>query len=196
MTAIVAVTEGDRGPGATVYMAADTGSADGWMSMQMATPKVFRNGPTLIGCTSSWRFIDLVHHVLVVPSIDSSLGPDDTYRWMVREFMPELRKCLTENGWSEKKDNRDKSGVALVAVNGCTFWVGEDFDATMPATPYAAVGSGYLVALGALAATGLGGWTFPEKRLGSVMEIVERHCATVRGPFAIARLEPAGGAAA
>lgn len=191
MTCIVAVVEGEPGPGATVLMAADSGSADGWMAMPMETPKLFRNGPALIGCTSSWRFIDLMHHALDVPAVEPTLSSAETYRYMVRDFVPAVRKCLTDAGWSEKKNNRDMSGVALIAVNGCLFWLGEDFSVTMPATRYCAVGSGYLVAIGALAASEDGD-VLPQQRLGHVMKIVERHCATVRGPFTVAVLEATG----
>lgn len=187
--------------GMAVLMGCDSqGTASDWAKVAYATPKVFRNGPALIGSAGSWRLIDLLHHALEVPALPELVRDDvdATYQYMVRAFIPAVRHCLSEHGYAEKKDDRVKGGYFLVGLNGCLFEIGEDYDCTAPADDYRAIGAGGAYAMGSLATT-----QHPEldlrplQRVGLALDAAGRHCAGVGGPMAVMQLpalanEPGG----
>src|ERR1019366_6351782 len=77
---------------------------------------------------------------------------------------------------------RESGGTFLVGTHGRLFEVSSDYQIGEPADPYAAVGCGSEVALGALHATG-GSKMTPHQRLEAALAAAERFSNGVRGPF-------------
>ena len=61
MTCIAAVGEAEQ-----VFMGGDSMLAAGWDARISAMPKVFRNGPLLIGVAGSLRMLQLLQYKLVM----------------------------------------------------------------------------------------------------------------------------------
>ena len=61
-----------------------------------------------------------------------------------------MRNVLKDGGWTEKVDNRESGGSALVGYQGRLFQIQTDMSIVEPDPPLWAVGSGYEFALGAM----------------------------------------------
>ena len=173
-----------------VYLGADSASCASWDITVRADAKVFANGPYILGFTTSWRMGQLLRYAFTPPPPESA----DLHAFMCTAFIDGLRQCLKDGGWAEKDKDREAGGQFLVGIGRRLFIVSSDYQVGEPADPYAAVGCGASVALGALHATERRGMK-PEKRLGAALEAAERFSNGVRGPFVFVS-EPACGLAA
>jgi ATP-dependent protease HslVU (ClpYQ) peptidase subunit len=183
MTCIVGFVEG-----ASVWMGGDSAGTNGWLDQDLyASPKVFRNGAMLIGSCGSARQAQLLRWSLDVPDHDPR---SDIEKYMVRSFIDAVRACFTSGGVRKKDSEVETSlGHFLVGYRGRLFVVYDDFQVRMPALPYAAVGCGDQIALGAMYASGH--VTDPRERVEQALRASERFSAGVRGPFHIEVLEAA-----
>lgn len=176
MTCIVGVAEGGK-----VWIGGDSAGVDGRYGLTVrADRKVFRNGPMIMGFTSSFRMGQLLAHALKVPR----RHPDDgIYGWMVTEFIDAVRSTLKSGGYAEHHDGAERGGEFLVGYEGRLFTVNADYQVGENADGYAACGCGDMIALGALHA--LGPAVAPEERVRRALEATERFSGGVRGPFHI-----------
>ncbi len=145
MTCIVGVLGSDG----KVYIAGDSVGSDnnGGHVSSLKTRKVFKkDDKMIIGYTHSYRMGQLVQYGLTLPA-DCY---DDPLEYMVKSFIPALRKCFTDNGYIEKKDEQEKGGCFLVGYRHRLFQVQEDFSVVEVDCGYDAVGSGTKYALGSL----------------------------------------------
>lgn len=174
MTCIVGLVDGG-----TVHIGGDSAGISGWTLALRADPKVFRNGPFLIGFTSSFRMGQLLAHAFTPPprAIDQ-----DIYAYMVTSFVSAVRDCLKAGGFAERHSEAEKGGDFLVGYRGRLFLVEADYQVGEEVGGMAACGCGREVALGALfAAASLP----PRERIKIALEAAERFNAGVRGPFRI-----------
>jgi len=95
MTCIVGVV--DKGK---VYMGADSAGVGGLDLRVRKDPKVFKNGPFLIGCTSSFRMIQLLQYSFKAPRHDKSLSED---KYMATKFIDAVRECFSGGGFCKKQ---------------------------------------------------------------------------------------------
>jgi hypothetical protein len=177
MTCIVGWTDGQR-----VTLGADSASVNP-RTLSIVTalqPKVFQNGPMVIGCTTSWRMRDLLAHMESPPRIG------DLDRYMRTTFIDAVRATFERGGWAMKPPANsrasDDGGEFLVGIEGRLFYVGEDFHVSESAKPYAACGSGREIAIGALDVLETMGMD-AESMLRRALEASAEHCAGVRPPF-------------
>ena len=157
------------------YLAGDTLGADGWAEIDRTDAKVFTrqtansdNGacPTNVafGFTTSYRMGQLLHHVLDMPA-----GPHgEIEAWLVRELIPAVRSCLTDNGYTKIDSNREENGDFIVGVHGEVWRIASDLQVGRSRCGYAAVGSGYLAALGALHALEHGDHDAPTRAIMAI----------------------------
>jgi len=162
-----------------VYLAGDSAGCSGWDLTVRADPKVFANGSYVMGFTASFRMGQLLRYAFTPPEPETG----DLHRFMCTSFTDALRQCLKDGGWAEKDKEREAGGAFLVGTHGRLFIVESDYQVGEPADPYAAVGCGGRVALGALHATEGRGMK-PDKRLDAALAAAERFSNGVRGPFA------------
>ena len=142
MTCIVGFVENDG----TVWMGADRAGAAGAYSRSRKDVKLFKNNGTLIGCTSSFRMIQLLQYELVIPEWRAE---KDLHKWMVKKFIPKVRACFKKHGFLQKEKEVESGGTFLVGVNGRLFSVQSDFQVAEN-DYYDSCGCGYAYALGAL----------------------------------------------
>ncbi len=156
-------------------------------------PKIFRNGPALIGFSNSFRMGQLLRFALHVPS----MRPDtDALDWIVREVVPAAREALRDGGFSEVRENVETGAGFLVAAYGRLFHVEEDFHVGETLDGFDAIGCGGPYALGALRATH-GLCLAPEERVLRALRAAQHFSGGVREPFTTLRLlAPEGGAVA
>lgn len=181
MTCIVGFVEGN-----TVWMGGDSAGTNAWLNQDLYdTPKVFRNDGALIGSCGSARQGDLLRHALKIPDHDPRV---DVGKFMVMAFIDAVRKCFKAGGVCETKDGVEQSqGHFLVGYKGRLFAIYSDFQVRAPKFPYAAVGCGDQIALGALFASEH--ITSGRDRVDIALRASERFSAGVRGPFHIEALE-------
>lgn len=180
MTCIVGFVEGN-----TVWMGGDAAGTNNWLHQDLYdTPKVFRTGDALIGSCGSARQADLLRHALTVPDHDPRLAIE---KYMATVFMDAVRACFKAGGVCTTKDGVEESqGHFLIGYKQRLFAIYEDFQVRAPKLPYAAVGCGDQIALGALFASDhvTGG----RDRVELALRASERFSAGVRGPFHIEAL--------
>lgn len=182
MTCIVGLIDRDG----MIWMGGDSACLMGWDLTRLADPKVYRNGPFLIGSTGSTRLMDLLHYALVPPPLPTDAA--DLRRYMATSFITALRECFTAGGFTQKESEREQHGGGiLVGVAGHLFHIDSIYSVTEAVTPYAACGCGESFALGVLFATE----DQPaEQRISQALHAAEAFSGGVRGPFTIYGLDP------
>jgi hypothetical protein len=150
-------------------------------------PKIFLVSECyLIGICGSARMGQLLRYAFMPPV--QPTGMDDL-EYMCTLFVDAARDCLRIGGMLEVARNVDRAvdSAFMVAYKGNIYTVDDDFDCGIPADPYAAIGCGEHLALGAMFATA----TFdvaPKERLLSALKASERFSNGVRAPFVIKSL--------
>lgn len=144
MTCIVGIIDKETN---SVVMGADSAGVAGLHIVVRKDPKMFWNGDFLIGCTSSFRMIQLLQYNLELPKYNEG---DDLHKYMCTKFIDEVRKCFKKGGFLKKEHEEEEGGTFLVAHKNRLFTIEDDFQVAESEDPYAAVGCGYSYALGAL----------------------------------------------
>lgn len=179
MTAIVGLVHDRR-----VYIGGDSASVGGYSLVVRADTKVFRNGPYVMGFTSSFRMGQLLHHALIPPAVSGDLD-----KFMATTFIDAVRDCLKAGGYARKDSETESGGNFLVGIEGRLFEVGSDYQVGENIDGYAACGCGSDLALGALYVTA---GQAPKHRIRTALAAAERFSAGVRGPFTIVSARPGG----
>jgi len=163
-----------------VLLGGDSAAGGGWTISTRRDAKVFRTGRYVIGFTTSYRMGQVLRWSFEPP--EPPTRPGQLERFMCTTWIDAVRESLKAGGWAMTDSGRESGGQFLVGVMGRLFQADSDYHLGEQAVPYAAVGSGEQLALGAFAATeGLG--LAPERRVRLALHAAERHIATVRGPF-------------
>lgn len=180
MTCIVGMIDNKR-----VIMGGDSAGVSGLHVTIRKDPKVFIVGDFLIGCTTSFRMIELLQFSLKV----KERGEMDVYEYICTDFINAVRKCFTKGGYLQKFTSGDeKGGEFLVGYQGRLFKISTDFQVGESAEPYEACGSGEDYAKGSLyessperTDTNL----LPKYRIIRALETAVKFNAGVRPPFLI-----------
>lgn len=178
MTCIVGLVDGDN-----VYIGGDSAGVAGVDLIIRADEKVFRNGPFIMGFTSSFRMGQLLRYKFNPPEHPWSCGiPMDTYKFMVAVFIDEVRKCLKDGGYAIEENKQESGGTFLVGYRNRLFIIDSDYQVGESQDGFSAVGCGSQIALGSLYST-------KDKptgnRIKAALEAAERFNTGVRGPFTI-----------
>jgi hypothetical protein len=176
MTAIAGVVHGGK-----VYLGGDSAGVGGWALTVRADAKVFRNGPMVMGFTSSFRMGQVLRYAFTPPPFPEN---GDLDRYMVVDFIDGVRTALKTAGFATVDKGAEAGGTFLVGFHGRLFEINDDYQVGIPADGYAAVGVGQDAALGALYATPK---LLPRKRLRLALEASEHFSVGVRGPFMVVR---------
>jgi ATP-dependent protease HslVU (ClpYQ) peptidase subunit len=195
MTVIIGCREGNN-----VWVGADScGSRGDGIRDVSLTPKVFtrpvppddKDGQEtrltfqmVFGITDSWRMGQLMQHRLEIPPHYPEL---DAIEYLFLQFVPAVRECLNDGGWATKKDEHETGGLFMLGYRGKLVTIEPDYHVQERAAPYCAIGSGYEVALGALAtleeiAPGIS----PEQKIEIALRAAAEHSVYVMRPFTIA----------
>ncbi|WPA89675.1 peptidase HslV family [Moorella phage MTATph1] len=168
-------------------MGADSAGVGNYYNLSIrADRKVFKNGPFLMGFTSSFRMGQLLQYSFVPPDhpFNSDGAPMDTHKYMATVFIDAVRDCLKNGGFAAKYNEKEEGGTFLVGYRGRLFYVLDDYQVGEPVDNFFAVGCGASFALGSLYST-LN--EPPEQRIYKALEAAEHFSAGVRRPFVILR---------
>lgn len=178
MTCIVGIAKEGK-----VYIGGDScGSSYSWQ--QVGNPKVFTvDGRFLIGCTTSFRMIDLLRFEFSVPEQTSKQNDDE---FMRTTFVRSVRECFRHGGWMDKASEKNQGGNFLVGYKGKLYEVQDDFSVLNSPEIGMSVGSGEMPARGSLYTTK--DKKDQESRVRTALESAESVVVSVRGPFDILTL--------
>ena len=130
-----------------VVMGADSAAANGSIIVSRKDTKMFRKGDFIIGCTTSYRMIQLLQYSLNLPEI----GDKDIFEYLCTDFINAVRECFTEGGFIQHStDGDEQGGHFLVAYKNRLFHVEGDFQVGEMIDGIDACGCGQDYALGAL----------------------------------------------
>lgn len=149
----------------------------------IATRKVFHNGPYLIGFAGSFRLGQILQYRadLPVPEYDENVEV-----FMATRFIDAVRQNLRDGGVIREREKQELGGGFLIGFRGAIYQVEENFTVLRNFDPFAAVGSGAYIALGALHALHfINSEMDPEARIRLALAASERWCSGVRAPFLI-----------
>jgi ATP-dependent protease HslVU (ClpYQ) peptidase subunit len=177
MTCIVAIVENGE-----VHIGGDSAGVGGYSITVRADRKVFRNGPFVMGFTTSFRMGQLLAHSLKAPRRHPE---DDVYAFMVTDFINAVRTCLKDGGYASKENETEAGGTFLVGYAGRLFTIYDDYQVGESVDGYVAVGCGQDLALGSLHST-VG--QAPADRVRIALEAAEHFSAGVCGPFHMEKL--------
>jgi ATP-dependent protease HslVU (ClpYQ) peptidase subunit len=179
MTCIVGMKCPETGD---VYIGGDSAGVAGFSVTIRADQKVFRNGPFLMGFTSSFRMGQLLRYDLAPP--DHPNGLDDM-AFMVTKFIPAVRDVFRNGGFQETTNGAESGGSFLVGYRQSLFRIESDYQVGQSVDDLMAVGCGADVALGAMFA---GKGRPPKERIKDALKITAHLNAGVRAPFVVRRL--------
>jgi hypothetical protein len=175
VTCIVGITT-DAG----VIIGGDSAGMSGWVRINRADPKVFVNGPCVIGFTTSFRMGQVLRYADLPKPLDRQ--GEDLDRFMATEFVDSIREALKNAGWAKKDKDAESGGTFLVGVSGRLYRVDDDYQVGWSLDGYDACGSGWEIAYGALHATRA---LKPETRIQRALEAAAHHSGGVHPPFTI-----------
>lgn len=174
MTCIVGIQEKDA-----VYIGGDSAGVAGYSITVRSDQKVFRNGPFVMGFTSSFRMGQLLRYSFTPPKLPAE---NDMDRFMTVDFINSVKSCLTEGGWMQQHSGQDVGGTFLVGVRNKLYLVDSDFQIGKPTDGYDAVGCGEEFAKGSLYST-IG--NDPKLRVREALKAASHHSAGVTGPYTV-----------
>ena len=109
----------------------------GWNNKIVHTqPKVFNKKGVVFGYTSSYRFGQVLEHMLADPVVPEDT--DDIYRWLITVVVPDIKSALKESGYGKDSEG----GNALIGVRGQLWELQPDYSVLRSVLGYNAVGSG------------------------------------------------------
>jgi ATP-dependent protease HslVU (ClpYQ) peptidase subunit len=173
MTCIVGVQhDGD------VYIGGDSAGVAGYSITVRSDQKVFRNGPFVMGFTSSFRMGQLLRYSFTPPAVpDKNLD-----RYMSVDFVDGVRECLKDGGFLTNHGGQEVGGTFLVGIRDQLYLIDSDFQVGKPTDGYDAVGCGEEFAKGSLYST-IG--NDPKLRVREALKAASHHSAGVTGPYTV-----------
>lgn len=176
MTCIVGVVDKKLNK---VFIGGDSASAGYNNIFIRKDEKVFRNGAFVIGCTTSFRMIQLLRYSFKPPKINGK----DIYEYMCTDFINEVRECFKNGGYIQKfQDGDEKGGDFLVAYENRLFKVDSDFQVAENLNGIDACGSGMDFALGSVYSL-IDRKITTEDKIFKALESAEFFSLGVRKPF-------------
>lgn len=170
-----------------IVMGGDSAGVSGYSLTVRADSKVFRNGPFLMGFTSSFRMGQLLRHAFVPPHHDAGVDDD---KYMATTFVNAVRQCLKDGGFAEKEKEAESGGFFFVGYKGKLYLIESDYQVGVSVDGCDAIGCGSEIARGSLNTSGkLVPPVDPEQRIRWALEAAERCSAGVRGPFTVLTME-------
>jgi ATP-dependent protease HslVU (ClpYQ) peptidase subunit len=164
-----------------VVIGADSAGVAGLNITVRKDSKVFTVGDFVIGCTSSFKMIQLLRFSFKPPEVNKK----DIYEYMCTDFITAVRECFKEGGFLQKDTEGDeKGGTFLVGYKDRLFQIEGDFQVGESLNGLNAVGCGEDFALGALY-TGLKENLPAKERVLKALEAAAFFSAGVCKPFVI-----------
>ena len=121
-------------------------TADDRAYIHNSMPKIVEIGDYVIAGAGNSRYCDIVLFGWEPPRYDGS----EPYKFMVSQFIPELKKIHESTGYTLKDDD---TFSFIIGLNNKLFYIAEDYSVIMTNTNVYGIGSGSAYAVGAYMAT-------------------------------------------
>lgn len=181
MTCIVGFLDNKTGK---VTIGADSAGVAGLDISIRKDVKLFKNKDFIIGCTSSFRMIQLLRFKFKPPHIDDK----EIYEYMCTDFVDAIRECFKNGGFITKDKEVETGGVFLVGYKNRLFCIQSDFQVAETLNGMDACGCGESYALGALYI--LSEYDLPsEDKILKSLETASSFSAGVAKPFHVLTTE-------
>lgn len=141
--------------------------------------KISLNKKYLLGAAGDVRAINILHHVFQPPAVPANLRGKKLDQFITSKFVPALRACFDQQGYSFPEDRNDKENRAeqgssvVVVVNATIYVIENDYSWTSEAGGLYAVGTGSSYALGALHALTSGKKQSPTQAKRTVLKALQ-----------------------
>ena len=168
-----------------ILLGGDSAGVSGFNVYLRKDPKVFKRDNFIFGFTSSFRMGQLLMTEGLIRR--EQREGEDTYKYMVSEFIPNVRKVFRDNGYSSISDNEETGGIFLVGCNKRLFFIDTDFQVGEYHDDYMCCGCGQAYAYGSLYSTNDIKITSYD-RIIKALEAAEHFSCGVRRPFTIVTL--------
>lgn len=160
-----------------VVMGADSAGVSGLDVTLRKDEKVFKNGDFVVGCTSSFRMIQLLRFSFNPPRVYDK----EIYEYMCTDFINDVRKCFKDGGYLQRfNDGDERGGIFLVAYKDRLFKIESDFQVAEASQGYDACGCGETYALGSIYNTSKSN---AETIVIDALKCAENFSGGVRSPF-------------
>jgi hypothetical protein len=174
-----------------VYLGFDSHMNAGW-TQGVPPPKVFSVASPhriLVGCAGDIRLANIIRYGLSFTPEQSAQSPDE--RWMHTVFVDAVRQAATAGGYTITHEGRVSLGQnnLLIATLGKLYSLHDDFCLIPITRPYHAVGSGGMVAMGALFQMEQDQALTPESRVLQALTAAAGLAISVAAPFHIECLQ-------
>lgn len=148
MTCIIGFINSDK---KTMKLVSDSRSSYGngfYLNKNGFREKVFTKGKFVIGCSGSSLLNQIVQFNFELPVHESGI---DTKVYLVKTFIPELRKSISING-GDKKDSKGRmEGRIILGYEGKIFTLDSNYCIIEQDNKFTCIGSGAQIAYGSLA---------------------------------------------
>jgi len=179
MTCVVALKlPGDD----SVWMGCDSLAGDGYNNRITRYPKIFSIGDLTIGYTTSFRMAQLIQFNL---KICEQKEDEPALQYLVARFIPAVRECLSDGGFTRIEDNQETGGEFIVVYQRDIYLVASDFQVNPLDEPFVAIGAGEQYALGAMASLAIQGGISPKEIVNVALHVAARFSSYVCPPFRI-----------
>lgn len=155
----------------------DQGFITGQSKLPADTSKIVNKDGFILGAAGDVRAINLLHHVLQVPTTRYATTTEKLNQYVTKRFIPALRECFDEHGFSapEKgdRDHRAEHGSTIIlSVNAHVYVIESDYSWASDASGIYVIGTGSPYAKGAIhvLTNGLGAGSLTQKKAISVVE--------------------------
>lgn len=118
-------------------IAGDYCGSDGFTYQTVVPSKVFKHSQMLYGYTSTFRFGQIIEHILDDNTLYPPTEPEQTYRWLVKTFVPKIRQVFKNEDYSIERGCN-----AVLVVNGQVWELQNDLSVLRNDAGLVVVGSG------------------------------------------------------
>lgn len=139
--------------------------------------KITDNNGYLIAGSGDSTPCDIMQHIFN-PPIPTAAEKKDLYKFMIVEFVPCMRKVLSDNDYKLDSSNPDNGFSMLFAYNGEIFQIDSDFSVLLNGEGIYGIGSGGNIAIGALASG---------KTVEEALELAAKNDIYTSGPFQVVK---------
>lgn len=117
--------------------------------------KITTNGRYLLGAAGDVRAINLIQHAFTPPAPGSNLRGKKLDAFITTRFVPALRACFDEHGYSAPDNDRkthqaEFNSTVILVVNATVYVLDSDYSWASDQNGIYAVGTGSAYALGAI----------------------------------------------
>lgn len=175
MTCIVGMEKDGR-----VYLGGDRAAVNPWTIADAGVSKVFKNGKIVAGYAGSFRFGQLLQYAFIPPPYRDV---QDVMEFMCVDFVESMRIVMKSHGMARVSDNVESIRAdALIGYRGVLYEMDSDFQ--IRPRKIAAIGSGYIAAMGVLNHLMRNSPNMqPEKMLEHALVTAADMTGSVCGPF-------------